>query len=166
MTFEAQRLRLVREPELFSDRPEDELREVFVPDVLDLDDPLPSDDRFAADLAEPVEREDDRELTLPLLADFAPPLFLEDEPDVFRFEEEPDEPLFVDEFFEDLLLLERDEPPDDAELLPLMLPVSAVCTTFAAPSTAPIAALVKSVPAASAAFDNKPLDLRLLLLDF
>lgn len=184
----------------------------------------------------PDDRDDDRELELPLLAAFAPPLFFEDEPDELRFEVEPDEPLFIDEPREDLLLADRDElppeppelfrlvereepPPDEAELrlpfdaddelfeverelplpldlrsldfpdderelprddellddafdppldelsLPLMFDANADCTTLAAPSTAPIAALVRSVPAASAALDNKPLDRLLLVLD-
>ena len=185
---------------------------------------------MAADLPAPDDRDDDRELELPLLAAFAPPLFFEDEPDELRFEVEPDEPLFADDVLEDLLFDERDEPPpealerlplaerdepppDEAEFflpfdpedallpmvrdfplpldlpaddderfadeprdddfalppeelsLPLMFDANADCTTLAAPSTAPIAALVRSVPAASAALDNKPLDRLLLVLD-
>ena len=162
LPFEAQRLRLVREPELFEDRPEDELREVFAPDVLadlDLDDPLPPDDCFAVDLPAPVEREEDAELLL---------LF---DPDDALLPAERDLPLPLDLPADDDGRFADELLDDDFDLLPAecslsaMFEASAVCTTLAAPSTAPIAALVKSVPAASAAFDNKPLDLRLLLLE-
>ena len=72
-----------------------------------------------------------------------------------------DDVRFADELQDD----DFSRPPEERSP-PLMFEASAVCTTLAAPSTAPIAALVNSVPAASAALDSRPLDLRLVLLDF
>jgi hypothetical protein len=103
----------------------------------------------------------DDPLLLPL-EDLPPPDL--DEP---LFEVEPDRPLpplelllLDDEVFDDDERPDVDRPrlppPDDVEPSLLTLPAIAVCRTFAAPSTAPIAAPATILPAASAALVSSP----------
>jgi hypothetical protein len=145
----------------------DEAPEALLPDELLRLDPDDEPDellRFAPE-EEPDELlrfDPDDELLLPP-ADLLP-------------DEREDEPLFDEDFerpFPPLALLrDVDDPPDfelrdpPREERPPAPAVSAIvdCTTFAAPSTAPIAAPAISVPAASAALASKPSFLRLLPL--
>jgi hypothetical protein len=127
------------EPDDFLELPDEEL--FFEPDdELLLPEDLLLEERDEPDFAEPLlDDEPER-----------PPLFDEDEP------ERPFPPLE--------LLREDDEepplrePPRDA---PVCVPAIADWTTVAAPSTAPIAAPATMLPAASAAFDSRPLFFRL-----
>lgn len=174
-------------PPLFLEDDPDELRFEEVPDAP----PLVEELRFA-DERDELLFADEPLADLPLLEREEPPLDALDRlPLAERDEPPPEEAELCLPFDPDdaLLPAERDlslpldlpagdvrftdelrdddfAPSPDARSPPLIFEANADCTTFAAPSTAPIAALVKSVPATSAALDNRPLDRRLLLLDF
>ena len=133
---------------LFEEEPFDEEPFDEDPEALRLDDP-----------EEPLRDVPEDLLLLPPLEDF--PLDDFEDPDDFEeplLDEDPERPpLELRRDDEDPPEPDRLEPLVDPPLPPAAFAANADCTTFAAPSTAPIAAAVARLPAASAAFANKPL---------
>jgi hypothetical protein len=142
------------EPRFDDEREEDEPEDFLVlPDeelFFEPDDELLLPDDLLPDVLLPEER-DERDL-VELLLDVEP-----ERPPLFDGEaERPLPPL-------ELLREDDDELPlrDPPLETPVCVPAIADCTTFAAPSTAPIAAPATMLPAASAAFESSPLFFRL-----
>jgi hypothetical protein len=146
------------EPRLDDEREEDEPEDFLVlPDdelFFEPDDELLLPDGLLLDVLLPEERDEPDPVELLLDVEPARPPLFDDEPErPFP----PPELLRGDD--DELPLLEPPcDPPLDASAC---VPAIADCTTVAAPSTAPIAAPATMLPAASAAFESRPLFFRL-----
>lgn len=107
---------------------------------------------------EPLREEPEDLLLLPPVADFPP-----DERDELDLDEPRERPLDEPEVLREEGLFDADGRPESLPLLrpppevpPCAPAANADCTTLAAPSTAPIAAAVAMLPAASAALASSP----------